>query len=62
MVFLDIKEKIIKSEKIDEMWKLINNLTNEDDAENEEIERSFYDTFAQFDEEGDMNSPEVSQI
>ena len=62
MKFKDVKQKIIQSEKIDDIWKLINNLTNEDGTENDEIERSFNDTFSLFDEEGDINSPDISQV
>ena len=62
MLLLDVKEKIRKSEKIDEMWKLINNIANEEgkQADDENI-GTFYDTFALFDEDGEMNSPEVSR-
>lgn len=62
MLLLDVKEKIRKSEKIDEMWKLINNIANEEgkQADDENV-GTFYDTFALFDEDGEMNSPEVSR-
>ena len=63
MLLLGVKEKIRKSEKIDEMWKLINNIANEEgkQADNDENVGSFYDTFALFDEDGDMNSHEASR-
>ena len=62
MLLMDVKEKIRKSEKIDEMWKLINNIANEEgkQADDENV-GTFYDTFALFDEDGEMNSPEVSR-